>query len=102
MEIIRPYRQQLLSVLWLQQKLTLSGNGDSWLFLGSQLVATHIGNGSFTTTVGEALQVGSNTLTAIYLDPNNLTPSFSYDPSIAAGAPAMPEASTLAMLACGF
>jgi hypothetical protein len=80
----------------------LSGNGDSWLFLNGALIETHVGTGSFTSSINEALQAGQNTLVAFYLDANNVVPAFSFDPSIPSGAaPATPELGTWAMIALG-
>jgi hypothetical protein len=83
------------------EQLSLSGNGESWLFLNGALIETHDGSGSFTATINESLLNGANTLTALYLDTDNAIPGFAFDPSIPLGAPATPEASTWAMLALG-
>jgi hypothetical protein len=82
------------------EQLSLSGNGDSWLFLNGKLVETHVGAGSFTASIGESLSAGTNTLQAFYFSAG-AAPSFSFDPEIPAGAPATPEIGTWAMLAIG-
>jgi hypothetical protein len=92
------------------EPLTLTGNGTFVMYENGREILSHTGAGNFTSSIGETLQAGSNTLEIFAAwdgfesgsSPTlNVDPSFT-SPAIVTTAGAAPEPSTWAMLLVGF